>query len=107
MTHDDLIAALFPAGAPSDYKAHALILPLTTVTAINAAQEAIAATRHRVQPVATTDGRWLVAADILPELAPGGLFEAALPHFDAAALGGVEVLPWSEAVALLPVSVDL
>jgi hypothetical protein len=103
MTHADLISALFPDGAPDDYKAYALVLPLATVTAMNAAQEAVASTRHKVQPVATTDGRWLVSADILPELAPGGLFEPAMAHFDADALGGVEVMPWVDGVALLPV----
>jgi hypothetical protein len=103
MTHDELIAALFPNGAPDDYKSFALILPLGTVTAMNAAQEAVGSTRHKVQPVATTDGRWLVSADILPELTPGGLFEPAMSHFDAAALEGVEVMPWADGVALLPV----
>jgi hypothetical protein len=106
MTHADLINALFPNGAPEDYKAFALILPLNTVTAMNAAQEAVGSTRHKVQPVATTDGRWLISADILPELAQGGLFEPAMSYFNADALGGVEVMPWADGVALLPVADD-
>ena len=106
MTHADLINALFPDGPPADYKAYALLLPLETVQAMQAAQEAVASERHKVQPVATTDGRWLVSADILPELAPGGIFAAALGHFDGSALGGVEVMAWEDGVALLPVPVD-
>jgi hypothetical protein len=102
MTHADLIAALFPDGAPDDYKAHALLLTTTTVQAMSAAQDAVGSTRHKVRPVATTDGRWLVSADILPELAEGGIFAPALPHFDAAALAGVEVVDWADGVALLP-----
>jgi hypothetical protein len=105
MTHNDLINALFPNGAPEDYKAYALILPLGTVTAMNAAQEAVGSTRHKVQPVATTDGRWLVSADIFTELGDGGLFAAAMDHFDGTHLAGVEVVAWADGVALLPVAV--
>ena len=93
MTHDQSIAALFPDGAPSDYGAYALILPLTAVQAMHAAQEA----------VATTDGRFFIGADILPELAPGGIFEPALPLFNTNALSGTEVMPWADAIALLPI----
>ena len=107
MTHDDLIATLFPDGAPDDYKAHALLLPTSAVLAMQAAQDAVGSTRHKVQPIATRDGRWLVSADIVPELAPGGIFSAAMPYFDANALSGVEVLPWSDAIALLPVREEI
>ena len=103
MTHADLINALFPDGPPTDYKAYALILPFETVQAMQAAQDAVGSTKHKVQPVATTDGRWLVSADILPELDDDGLFRAAMDHFDGTHLAGVEVVPWADGVALLPV----
>jgi hypothetical protein len=103
MTYPDLIASLFPDGAPDDFKAWALILPLATVQAMQDAQEAVGSTKHKVEPVATTDGRWMIGADILPELAPGGIFEPALPMFNMSALDGVEVMPWADGVALLPV----
>jgi hypothetical protein len=45
----------------------------------------------------------MIGADILTELSPGGLFEPALPMFNMGALGGVEVIPWADGVALLPV----
>ena len=106
MTHAQLIAALFPDGPPSDYKTHALLLDQTAVQAMQAAQEAVGSDRHKVQPVATTDGRWLVSADILPELDNDGLFRAAVDHFDGAHLAGVEVVPWADGVALLPVPDD-
>ena len=106
MTHEQLIGALFPEGAPADYKAHALLLPLETVIAMKAAQDAVGSDRHKVQPVATIDGRWLVSADILPELAPNGIFVPALEHFDGTHLAGVEVVPWADGVALLPVPND-
>lgn len=104
MTHADLINALFPDGPPSDYKDHALLLPLGTVLAMQAAQDAVASERHKVQPVATTDGRWLVSADILTELGASGVFRDAMAHFDGTHLAAVEVVPWADGVALLPVS---
>ena len=106
MTHADMIAALFPEGPPVDYKAYALLLPLGTVLAMKAAQGAVASERHKVQPLATTDGRWLVSADILPELDDEGLFRAAMDHFDGAHLAGVEVVDWADGVVLLPVPYD-
>ena len=103
MTYQTLISALFPDGAPDDFKDFGLLMPLTAVQAMQAAQDVVGSARHKVKPVPTTDGRWLVSADILPELEPGGLFEEALPHFDLSALSGVEALPWADALALLPV----
>ena len=106
MTHDQLITALFPGGPPADYKAHALILDAAAVQAMQAAQDAVGSDRHKVQPVATTDGRWLVSADILPELDDDGLFRDAMGHFDGTNLAGVEVVDWADGVALLPVPDD-
>ena len=106
MTHAQLIAALFPDGPPANYTAHALLLDQTAVQAMQAAQEAVGSDRHKVQPVATTNGRWLVSADILPELDNDGLFRAAVDHFDGTHLAGVEVVPWADGVALLPVPDD-
>lgn len=103
MTYAQLIDALFPGDPPANFTAYALILPLSAVLAMQAAQDEVASDRHKVKPVATTDGRWFIGADILTELSPGGLFEAVLPHFDGAALAGVEVVAWADGLALLPV----
>ena len=102
MTHAELVAALFPNGGPENYKNHALILDLAAVEAMQEAQEQVGSDRHKVQPVETTDGRWLISADIIPELAAGGIFEPAMAYFDGSALAGVEVMSWSDGVALLP-----
>jgi hypothetical protein len=54
-------------------------------------------------PRALTDGRLVLSADVLTEVMPGGLLNAMWEAADKQALGqAVEVLPWSEAVALLP-----
>jgi hypothetical protein len=54
-------------------------------------------------PSMLTDGRLMLCADVLTEIAPGGLLAAMWQHADQAVLGGsVEVMPWGEAVAMLP-----
>jgi hypothetical protein len=54
-------------------------------------------------PRVLTDGRLMLSADVLTEVGPGGLLEAMWGAADKAVLNqAVEVLPWAEAVALLP-----
>ncbi len=54
-------------------------------------------------PAKLIDGRLMLCADILTEVQPGGLLYAMWEKADQAALGlSVEVLPWDDAVALLP-----
>jgi hypothetical protein len=54
-------------------------------------------------PRVLTDGRLMLCADVLTEIEPGGLLHAMWESADKAVLNqAVEVLPWAEAVALLP-----
>lgn len=54
-------------------------------------------------PRRLTDGRWMLCADILTEIQPGGLLHAMWANVDqGVVLSSVEVLPFAEAVALLP-----
>jgi hypothetical protein len=54
-------------------------------------------------PRTLTDGRLMLSADVLTEIEPGGLLHAMWQAADQAVLGtSVEVLPWADAVALLP-----
>jgi len=54
-------------------------------------------------PRTLTDGRLMLCADVLTEIEPGGLLHAMWEAADKAVLGqAVEVLPWVDAVALLP-----
>jgi hypothetical protein len=58
----------------------------------------------RPVPRVLTDGRLMLSADVLTEVGPGGLLEAMWAAADKDALAqAVEVMPWAEAVALLPV----
>ena len=54
-------------------------------------------------PVTLTDGRLMLCADVLTEVQPGGLLAAMWAASDQATLGAsVEVIPWGDAVAMLP-----
>ena len=54
-------------------------------------------------PRTLTDGRLMLSADVLTEIEPGGLLHAMWQAADQAVLGAsVEVMPWTDAVALLP-----
>lgn len=54
-------------------------------------------------PRTLTDGRLMLPADILTEIEPGGLLHAMWEAADKTVLmDAVEVLPWADAVALLP-----
>ena len=54
-------------------------------------------------PRVLTDGRLMLSADVLTEIGPGGLLHAMWAAADKAVLGqAVEVIPWADAVAMLP-----
>lgn len=54
-------------------------------------------------PVALVDGRLMLSADVLTEVQPGGLLAAMWAHADQAVVAaGVEVIPWAQAVEMIP-----
>lgn len=54
-------------------------------------------------PRVMVDGRLMLSADVLTEVMPGGLLYAMWEAADKAVLAqAVEVIPWADAVALLP-----
>lgn len=57
----------------------------------------------RPVPRVLTDGRLMLSADVLTEVEPGGLLHAMWEAADKQVLNAaVEVLPWADALALLP-----
>jgi hypothetical protein len=57
-------------------------------------------------PVTLTDGRYMLSADVLSEVHPGGLLHAMWAASDLQAIAaGTEVMPWADAVAMIPVEV--
>ncbi len=54
-------------------------------------------------PRTLTDGRLMLCADILTEIEPGGWLHAMWEAADKSVLmAAVEVIPWDDAVAMLP-----
>ena len=54
-------------------------------------------------PRVMVDGRLMLSADVLTEIEPGGLLHAMWQAADKAVLNAsVEMLPWADAVAMLP-----
>lgn len=43
-------------------------------------------------PASTTDGRWMLCADVLTECRPGGILWAGFSHLDPAGFVGIEVV---------------
>jgi hypothetical protein len=84
-------------------KDYGLVLSQAAYDAIIAAQQQRPKARHRAAPVATTDGRWVLCADLLREIRPGGLYADGFALLPQQLFTTVEVIPWDEAVALLPV----
>jgi hypothetical protein len=59
-------------------------------------------------PRMLTDGRLMLSADVLTEVGPGGLLHAMWAAADKAVLGqAVTVIPWADAVAMLPADPSL
>ena len=57
----------------------------------------------RPVPRVMADGRLMLSADVLTEIEPGGLLHAMWAAADQSVLAqAVEVMPWAEAVAMLP-----
>jgi len=57
----------------------------------------------RPVPRQMVDGRLMLCADVLTEVGPGGLLHAMWEAADKEVLSqAVEVMPWADAVALLP-----
>ena len=89
----------------SDANAKALALVFTPQLAGRLAQlhTEHGSTNCVPMPRTLTDGRLMLCADVLTEIAPGGLLHAMWAAADQQVLGqAVEVIPWADAVALLP-----
>lgn len=99
MTLSDLT---LPISDP-DAKALALVFP-PALAARLAELHAVHGSPNCVpMPRTLTDGRLMLCGDILTEVMPGGLLAGMWAAVDKAVLlPSVEVIPWAEALALLP-----
>jgi hypothetical protein len=58
--------------------------------------------KHVASPVDLTDGRKMLCADLLTEVAPGGLYSTGFGHLPTELFPQVTVFPMSEVLPLLP-----
>jgi len=83
---------------------YALVFESSLAGALAAKWAQYGSTKCVPSPRTLTDGRYMLCADILSEVRLGGLLHAMWAASDVAAIAaGTEVVPWADAVALLPV----
>lgn len=87
----------------ADAKALAIVFQESLAARLAAVWEEHGNTNLVPTPSRLSDGRWMLCADILTEIGPGGMLESMWANVDqATVLASVEVIPWADAVALLP-----
>jgi len=101
MTLADLLP-LIGTLTDADAKQHALVFDQHAHDELIAAQVQRPDAHHRTAPVQLTDGRWMLCADLLTEILPGGLYADGFSLLPTELFAEVGVMPWADAVALLP-----
>lgn len=87
----------------ADAKGYALVFTTSLAARLAELHAAYGSPNCVPMPRALTDGRLMLSADVLTEIEPGGLLHEMWEAADKQVLGkAVEVLPWEEAVAMLP-----
>lgn len=92
-----LVNGLLPEGFNT--KEHALVFSTEIKNLIENAQNNT--NQHKIQPIATIDGRWLSCADVLTE-ATQGIFSYIFSQIPLTTAQQVDIVLWSEGVSLLP-----
>jgi hypothetical protein len=91
---------------PISYEAarqYALVFDATLAQRLAEIHAEHGSNKCRPVPRQMVDGRLMLSADVLTEIGPGGLLEAMWAAADKEVLAqAVEVIPWADAVALLP-----
>jgi len=83
--------------------AHALLFDAALAQRLGEVQAEHGDPRHVPSPRLLTDGRYMLAADILTECLPGGLVYGGFSQLDAERFDEIEVVPLADALDLLPV----
>jgi hypothetical protein len=86
-----------------DARQYALVFDVALAQRLAAIHAEHGSNKCRPVPRQMTDGRLMLSADVLTEVMPGGLLHAMWEAADKEVLSqAVEVMPWADAVALLP-----
>lgn len=86
-----------------DARQYALVFDATLAQRLAEIHAEHGSNKCRPVPRVMVDGRLMLSADVLTEVMPGGLLHAMWEAADKDVLAqAVEVMPWADAVALLP-----
>jgi hypothetical protein len=88
--------------AYADCKDLAIVYPYEVAVALYYVQAEHGDPRHVPAGRQLTDGRWMLRGDVLSEVGPGGLLHGAFQYITPELMANVEVVPFADAVALLP-----
>lgn len=87
----------------ADAKGYALVFDVALAQRLAEIHAEHGSDKCRPVPRQMVDGRLMLSADVLTEVMPGGLLHAMWEAADKTVLNAaVQVLPWADAVALLP-----
>jgi hypothetical protein len=79
----------------------AIVLTPDQAATLGAIQAQYGNPNHVAAPVPLVDGRLMLCADLLTETAPGGLYAQGFAHLPADIFPQVQILPMTDAVALI------
>jgi hypothetical protein len=91
----------------AEAKTLAMVFGDDAKSALEAVQAQRPDAHNRVAPVQLSDGRWMLCADVLREALLGGLYSEGFALLPPELFGQVDVMPFADAVALLPKQVEL
>jgi hypothetical protein len=91
----------------AEAKTLAMVFGDDAKSALQAVQAQRPDAHNRVAPVQLSDGRWMLCADVLREALLGGLYSEGFALLPPELFSQVDVMPFAEAVALLPKQVEL
>jgi hypothetical protein len=83
-------------------RALALVYPHDVAVALYGVQSEHGDPRHVPAGVQLVDGRWMLCGDVLSEIGEGGILSGAWQYVTTEMMDRVDVIPWADAVALLP-----
>ena len=86
-----------------ELKSLALILNSSLKNILESTQETFQS-KHKAAPVELSNGSYMLCADLLTEIQPGGLYAQGFGLLDTDLFAQVEVISMEEAAALIPVA---